>query len=92
MINDMIKDQIELNKKGLNARSLYKNKFETKSAYLQLIGHIRLQMDKVLITTKLSKNIHFLFKDIKRFSFRNFYKPSTRYIMSGGRLALSQQV
>ena len=28
-------------------------------------------------------------KDIKRFSFRNFYKPSTRYIMSGGRLALS---
>ncbi len=42
MINDMIKDQIELNKKGLNARSLYKNKFETKSAYLQLIGHIRL--------------------------------------------------
>lgn len=41
MINDMIKDQIELNKKSLNARSLYKNKFETKSAYLQLIGHIR---------------------------------------------------
>ena len=27
-------------------------------------------------------------KEIKRFSFRNFYKPSTRYIVSGGRLCI----
>ena len=28
-------------------------------------------------------------KDIKRVTFRNFYKPNTRYIFSGGRLGLS---
>ena len=27
-------------------------------------------------------------KDLKRISFRNFYKPSTRYILSGGRLCV----
>ncbi len=30
----------------------------------------------------------FSLKDIKRSSFRNFYKPSTRYIFSGGRLCI----
>ena len=27
-------------------------------------------------------------QDIKRVSFRNFYKPDTRYILSGGRLCI----
>ena len=41
MITDMITNKTELNEKSLNARILYKNKFETKSAYLQLISHIK---------------------------------------------------
>ena len=41
MINEMISNEIELSKKSLNARSLFKEKFETKSAYEQLMSHIK---------------------------------------------------
>tara|TARA_B100001989_G_C24550807_1_gene474500 strand:+ start:6156 stop:7310 length:1155 start_codon:yes stop_codon:yes gene_type:complete len=40
MINEMISNETELNTKSLNARKLFKNKFETKSAYKQLISHV----------------------------------------------------
>ena len=52
------------------------------------LTHIKniLILGLTIITLLLKGSSIFTLNDIKRVSFRNFYKPNTRYILSGGRL------